>query len=215
MGGPNLLRSQLALSDLDGELIIPVIQGSRQSTGMPAIKMTPADVKAVAVYIHNVAAAIGNQGNPPSIGVPPPSIVVGNASEGEAFFNAKCGGCHSAAGDLKGIATRMSDPKALQNAWVGGGGRGGRGATAIVPNARTVMVTVTESSGEKTEGRLVRIDDFLVTVGFEDGTQRTFRRDGEAPKIDVRDPMKGHRDLLAVYTDRDIHDVTAYLVTLK
>ena len=129
-------------------------------------------------------------------------------------FAAKCGGCHSAAGDLHGIATRISDPKALQNAWVAGGGRGGRGAAAV-PNARTVMVTVTESSGEKTEGRLVRIDDFLVTVGFDDGTQRTFRRDGDTPKVDVRDPMKGHRDLLAVYTDKDIHDVTAYLVTLE
>lgn len=214
IGGPNLLRSQVVLSDQDGELILPIVQGSRQSTGMPAIKMTPADVKAVAVYIHNVAAAIGNQGNPPSISMAPPSILVGSESAGEAYFNAKCGGCHSATGDLRGIATRISDPKALQNAWVGGGGRGGRGA-AVVPNARTVMVTVTESTEEKTEGRLVRIDDFLVTVGFEDGTQRTFRREGDTPKVDVRDPMKGHRDLLAVYTDKDIHDVTAYLVTLK
>ncbi len=37
MGGPNLLRSQVALSDQDGELIVPIIQGSRQSMGMPAI----------------------------------------------------------------------------------------------------------------------------------------------------------------------------------
>src|SRR5690242_14498804 len=48
MGGPNLLRSQLALSDKEGELIVPVIQGSRQSTGMPAIQMSPADANAVA-----------------------------------------------------------------------------------------------------------------------------------------------------------------------
>ena len=35
------------------------------------------------------------------------------------------------------------------------------------------------------------------------------------PKVEVRDPLQGHRDLLAVYTDKDMHDVTAYLVTLK
>ncbi len=80
---------------------------------------------------------------------------------------------------------------------------------------RTVTVTVTLPSGESVEGRLVRIDDFLVTVGLADGTERTFRREGDEPKVEVHDPMKPHRDLLAVYTDKDIHDVTAYLVTLK
>jgi len=44
---------------------------------------------------------------------------------------------------------------------------------------------------------------------------RTFRRNGDTPKIEIHDPMKGHRDLLAQYTDKDMHDVTAYLVTLK
>ena len=80
---------------------------------------------------------------------------------------------------------------------------------------RTATVSVTLPSGEIVEGRLVQIDDFLVTVGLADGTVRTFRRDDEVPKVEVHDPMKVHRDLMAVYTDKDIHDVTAYLVTLK
>src|ERR1700738_2981070 len=45
MGGPNLLRSQVTLIDQHGELIIPIIQGSRQSAGMPAVPMSPADGK--------------------------------------------------------------------------------------------------------------------------------------------------------------------------
>jgi len=217
LGGPNLLRSQVALSDKDGEKIIPIIQGSRQDTGMPAIPMSPEDAKAVATYVRSVLETLGRQGMPPSIGKAAPSVLVGDAREGQAFFTAKCAGCHSPTGDLQGVAGRFPDAKALQNAWVsGGGGRGGRGGG--VPGtitARTVMVTVTLPSGEKVEGRLGRIDDFLVTVGLADGTMRTFRRDGNVPKVDVRDPMKGHRDLLAVYTDKDMHDVTAYLVTLK
>ena len=220
MGGPNLLRSQLALSDKDGELIVPVIQGSRQSTGMPAITMSPEDAKAVAAYVRSVMATIGRQGMPPEIGKPVLSVLVGNASEGQAFFAAKCSGCHSVTGDLQGIGSRISDAKALQNTWVSGGGRGGRGGgrgggAPGAPSARTVMVAVTLPSGEKVEGRLARIDDFLVTVGMADGTLQTFRRNGDVPKVEVRDPMKAHRDLLAVYTDKDMHDVTAYLVTLK
>jgi cytochrome c oxidase cbb3-type subunit 3 len=65
------------------------------------------------------------------------------------------------------------------------------------------------------EGHLARIDDFLVSVEQADGTVRTFRRNGDVPKIVVRDPMKAHKELLSQYTDKDIHDVTAYLATLK
>ena len=85
----------------------------------------------------------------------------------------------------------------------------------VATGPRTVTVSVTVPSGEKVEGRLVQIDDFLVTVGLADGTVRTFRRDEDVPKVEVHDPLKAHRDLLAVYTDKEIHDVTAYLVTLK
>jgi cytochrome c oxidase cbb3-type subunit III len=218
LGGPNLLRSQVALSDKDGELIVPIIQGSRQDAGMPAIGISPEDAKAVAAYIRSVEETIGRQGYPPSVGLAAPSVLIGNANEGRAYFAAKCAACHSPTGDLQGLATRITDAKALQNAWVSGGGgrgRGGRGGAAGAPTARTVMVTVALPAGQSVEGRLVRIDDFLVTVGLSDGTARSFARKGDAPKIDVHDPMKAHRDLLAEYTDQTMHDVTAYLVTLK
>ena len=214
LGGPNLLRSQLALSDRDGELILPIIQGSRKDGGMPAIPMSPQDGKAVAAYVRSVLETIGRQGMPPSVGLPPPSVVVGDASAGKAYFAAKCSGCHSITRDLEGIATRIPDPKTLQSTWVAGSGRGRRGPAAT--DARSVAtVTVTLPSGESVEGQLVRIDDFLVTLRLADGTSRTFRRDDDVPKVEVHDPMKTHRDLLAVYTDKDMHDVTAYLVTLK
>jgi cytochrome c oxidase cbb3-type subunit 3 len=98
---------------------------------------------------------------------------------------------------------------------VAGGLRRRRLPPAGPPSKRTPTVTVTLPSGERIEGQLVRIDDFLVTVGLADGTLRTIRRDEDVPKVEVHDPMQTHRDLLAVYTDKDIHDVTAYLVTLK
>lgn len=211
LGGPNLLRSQLTLGDQDGELILPIIQGSRQNQGMPAIEMKREDGLAVAAYVRSIVATIGRQGMPPSVGQEPPSVLVGDARAGQAYFDTKCTGCHSPTGDLKGIATKFPDPKALQNRWVaaGGGRRGGDTGT------HPVTVTVTQPSGEKVDGRLVRIDDFLVTIALADETMHTFRREGDVPNIDVHDPMKAHRDLLSVYTDQNMHDVTAYLVTLK
>jgi len=102
----------------------------------------------------------------------------------------------------------------------GGGGRGGRGggggaATTSAPNRREVTVTVTLASGEKVEGRLGRIDDFIVTLTQADGTARSFRRDGDLPRIDIRDPLEAHKKLLLVYTNTDMHNVTAFLATLK
>ncbi len=214
MGGPNLLRSQLAIVDKEGELIIPVIEKGRGN--MPAIPMPPADLQATAAYVRSVMATIGRQGMPPGVGKEPPSILVGDAKAGQQFFDSKCGSCHSASGDLKGLATRLSDPRLLQNTWVAGGGgrRGGRGG-APPSERRIVTAVVTPKSGPAVEGQLLRIDHFLVTLKLADGTIRSFTRDGDVPKVEVRDPMKAHRDLLPEYTDKNIHDVTAYLVTLK
>jgi cytochrome c oxidase cbb3-type subunit 3 len=199
MGGPNLLRSQVALSDKDGELIVPILEGSRQSAGMPKIALSGDDEKAMVQYLHNMLESIGNQGKPPSIGKAAPDVLVGDAKAGQVYFDSKCAGCHSATGDLAGIGSRMPDAKSIQNAFVsgGGGGRGGRGGDGP-PSPRTVMVAVTMPSGETVEGRLVRIDDFFVTLRQADETVRTFRRNGDTPKVEVKDPMKAHRDLLGV-----------------
>ena len=215
LGGPNLLRSQVALSDIHGELIVPIIHGSRQKMGMPAIGLDDADANAVAAYVRSVIVTIQRQGAPPSAGQQAPSILVGNADEGKAYFATKCSGCHSATGDLNKIADRFPDPKRLQNAWLAGGSRDEPESDDPASTARTVMATVTLASGEVVQGKLERVDDFLITLILADGSQRTFRRDGNMPKIVIHDPLGVHRDLLSQYTDQNIHDVTAYLVTLK
>lgn len=217
IGGPNLLRSQLALNDQDGELIGPVITQGRQTPGMPsmpAIALPPDDLKAVAAYVHSVQATMRGQGSPPAGPQVELNVLVGDARAGEAYFKTNCTACHSATGDLQGIGARITDPTQLQNTWVGGGRGRGAGAPGA-PNRRQVTVAVTQPNGQKVEGRLDRIDDFIVVLTTADGTQRSFARNGETPNVEVRDPMERHRRLLATYTDRDIHNVTAYLVTLK
>ena len=217
LGGPNLLRSQVALSDRNGELIVPIIHGSRQNMGMPAIELNDADANAVAAYVRSIIETIQGQGAPPSAGHEVPSILIGNASEGKAYFATKCSGCHSATNDLSKIATRITDPKRLQDAWLAGGTRQEEEETreGTASSARTVTATISQPSGETVEGKLVRVDDFSITVTLADGSQRTFSRSGDTPKVEIHDPVKIHRDLLSQYSDKDIHDVTAYLVTLK
>jgi cytochrome c oxidase cbb3-type subunit 3 len=80
---------------------------------------------------------------------------------------------------------------------------------------KPATATVTLASGEKVAGRLLRLDDFLVTLALEDGTTRTIRRTGPTPRIDVQDPGAPHRQLLLELTNANMHDVTAYLATLK
>ena len=126
--------------------------------------------------------------------------------------------CHSATGDLKGIGTRITDVMELQNFWVAGGPPAGRGRAAGAAGAgavKPVTVTITQPSGQKIEGRLVHADDFVVTLAAADGSLQSITRKGDTPKVEINDPRAAHKKLLPSYTDKDIHDVTAYLVTLK
>jgi cytochrome c oxidase cbb3-type subunit 3 len=214
-GGPSLLRSLAALSDQHGEEIGPIVKGSRQDKGMPAFNLADADIVAVAEYIHSVLAKVGTQARPPDA-VDPSSlkVLVGNATAGEAYFKSKCATCHSVTGDLKGFGSKYEDPRTMQNTWVsggGGGGRGGRGGGGGKPST----VTVTLANGQKIDGQLVRKDDFIVTLITPDGERRSIARDGEVPKVEVHDPNEAHKKLLPTLDDKSMHDVSAYLATIK
>ena len=210
-GGPNLLRSEITMNDQSGELIQSVIREGRRNPGMPsmpAIDLSADDIRAIAEYIHSILATARGQGSPPPGPPVTLNVLVGDVNAGRAYFEAKCGSCHSATGDLRGIGLRFSNPTQLQNAWVAGGAGGRGGGTTPV----TATVTL---RGEKVEGRVLRSDEFLITLEMPDGTSRSFRRDGDVPNVEIHNPRAGHIKLLAGYTDKDIHDVTAYLVTLK
>jgi mono/diheme cytochrome c family protein/small nuclear ribonucleoprotein (snRNP)-like protein len=209
-GGPNLLRSQLVLDDIKGEGFAPVVQNGRPDGGMPKFDLAIAQISDIAAFLHSIPV-----GGRDAARQTPINVVVGDANAGKTFFTAKCASCHSVSGDLKGIAGRIDDPKTLQQTWMmpNGGGRGGRGASTV--NVPPTTVTVTVASGQKVEGRLVRVDDFLVSLTDADGKLRSFPRKGDQPRVAIHEPMQPHLDLLPVYTDKEIHDVTAYLVTLK
>jgi hypothetical protein len=144
----------------------------------------------------------------------PLSILVGDAKAGQAFFNGPgdCNSCHSVTGDLAGIGSKMA-PKALQDALVSGGGGGGRGAAPASAPKMTVKVTL--PTGEVVQGTLDRIDDFDVSLVEANGNHRSFRRNGDVPKVEVNNPLQAHLNMLGKITDDQIHNLTAYLVTVK
>lgn len=219
LGGPNLLRSQVALSDQHGELIGSIVHGARQDKGMPAFNLSDSDVVAVAEYIHSVLAEVGRQGRPPGAeDIPALKVIVGNPAAGKAYFAAKCASCHSVTGDLKGYAAKYTDPRVLQNTWVSGvagGGRGGFGPVAAEPGAKPTTVTVTLADGQKIEGKLLQQNEFIVTLIEADGTRRSITRNANVKSVEVHDPDEAHKNLARTLDDKDMHDVTAYLATIQ
>jgi cytochrome c oxidase cbb3-type subunit 3 len=211
VGAPDLVRSILVLDDEKGILITPLLKNGRPDEGMPKPNLTDAQISDLVAWLHVQTYAAGHRTTYAF-----QDVLTGNAKKGEAYFNTTCATCHSATGDLKGIGARY-DAFALQARWLqprgGRGGRGGGGGEASKRGQTTVTVSL--PSGEKIDGTLDRIDDFSVSLRDASGEYRSFSREGATPKVEVHDPLKAHTDLLGKYTDPDIHNVTAFLVTLK
>jgi mono/diheme cytochrome c family protein len=212
-GGNNLLRSDYVMRDRRGEAIAPLLKSS--TLNEHKFDFTADQVADIAAFIHEFKINSRDPGR-----MRPPTIVVGDAKAGQLYFQSKCASCHSVTGDLQGIAGRIDDPRNLQQTWlmpqlVGARPGGGPPPASFGSKVPPVTVTVTQPNGEKVQGDLGRIDDFIVTLTQPDETTRSFRREGDTPKVEVHDPLKPHKELLKVYSDKDIHDVTAYLVTIK
>jgi cytochrome c oxidase cbb3-type subunit 3 len=211
--GSNLLRSPVAMDDQHGELII-----ANLAKHNPPVTLVAADGVAASEYIHSVLATMGAQGSPPGrnpVGLQL-NVLVGDAQAGKSYFDGHCASCHSITGDMKGIGSKYDDPRQLQNAWVPGtgaaGGRGGRGG------GRGGTATVTLANGQKIEGSLVHEDDFLVILKLADGTRRSIPIENGVPKVEVPDAQAAHKKMVMELDDpqnKNMHDVTAYLATLK
>jgi mono/diheme cytochrome c family protein len=209
--GPDLIVSLVTLHDEDGVQIGEYVRGAKHQAAAK-LELPSEQAGDIAAYLHSRVIYASGRG----IVHPETEILVGNAKAGEAYFNGagKCNTCHSVTGDLKGIGSRF-EGSSLQNRWVGPGGRGGgrRGAGGANPNA--IQATITLPSGQTIKGPLVRLTDFDVIIRDTDGMERSFARHKGVPKVDLTNPLQAHIDLLAKLTDDDMHNMTAYLATLK
>jgi len=210
-GAPDLIRSVLVLDDEKGILIAPVIRDGRPDRGMPKLPLSEAQIADIVAWLHVRTYAAGHRGTY-TYG----DVVTGDARKGEAYFNGagQCSTCHSPSGDLAGIGKKY-EPFSLQARWLQPRSSRRSGAAAAAAAKALPTVEVTLPSGESFSGTLDHIDDFTVSLRDSTGQFHSFAREADTPKVEVHDPLKAHTDLLRTYSDADIHNITAYLVTLK
>jgi len=207
-GGPDLLHSTVVLQDDNGQQLGAFLQQGRPDKGMPAFGgLKQEQATDIATYLHAEVLAAVSQRNVQI------DIVTGNPKRGEEFFKGegKCNSCHSITGDLKGIGSKYQ-PLVLQDKAMSPRGPAtfGNPAAGVQP-----IATITLPSGEVVAGTVLRMNLFNITIRDAKGMRRTFARDGEVPKVEVRDPLQDHIDNLLKMTDQHMRDLTAYLVTLK
>ena len=209
-GAPNLVRSLLVLDDEKGILIAPVIREGRPDKGMPKLPLTEAQISDIVAWLHVRTYSAGHRTTYVF-----KDVLTGDPKQGEAYFNGagSCSSCHSAAKDLAGIGSKY-DPLSLQSRWLhprsARRGRSAADAAKLAPK-----VTVTLPSGEKITGTLDRIDDFTVSLRDSENRFHSFKRNGDTPRVEIDDPLSKHMEMLRQYTDADIHNMTAYLASLK
>ena len=195
---PDLVRSPLVVHDENGNLIAPVIKNGRPEKGMPPLPLSDATIADITAFLHaRVRASMHSRGVNPDR---PDRLLSGNAAHGRELFTGKyqCAKCHSG-NDLASAVARYK-PLQLELAM-------------LYPRRAERTATVHTKSGETATGTLLHIDEFYVALRDETGRYRSFDR--RIADVKIADPLAAHRDMLDRYTDRDIHDLFAYLMTLK
>jgi cytochrome c oxidase cbb3-type subunit III len=210
--GPDLVRSVLVLHDEGtGKDIGPVILNGRPAKGMPKFNFTEDQIKDIAAFLRSRNQAAANRMEYQIL-----NINTGDAKAGEAYFQAHCANCHSPTGDLAHIASKYDAPT-LQNKFLYPLEHHYPGTPGPPPDPRTEKnITVTLPSGETVSGTLDHMDDFSVAMTDSSGEYHSWLLDGaNGVHVEIRDPLKAHEELLKQYTDTDMHNILAYLETLK
>jgi cytochrome c oxidase cbb3-type subunit III len=200
--GPNLVRSTVVLHDEKGQEIGPIIKNGRPQAGMPAFPgLKPEDIYNISQYLHLQVELAANRGTYGQTYGTLRNQVSGDPKKGQTFFAANCGSCHAVSGDFAKVGAKFPDAATMQSRFLWPAQRGPRRAT------------VTTRDGQTFAGSLMKFDDFNVSLRMANGDFHEWPADRVT--VRVEDKLGGHRALLPKYSDADIHNMTAYLVTLK
>lgn len=198
--GPDLTRSKLVAEDVSGDKIGPVVRNGRPQNGMPRFTVSDQELASLVAFIHTQKSIAESQKGGRR-GVDVSDLQTGNLEAGKRYFNGegKCSSCHSPSGDLAGIAKRFGGLKLEER--------------LLYPRGAKSKIAITLPSGETIAGQLAYQDEFNVAVRDSSGWYRSFPVSKVKFKVDA--PAEAHADLLAKYTDDDIHNLMAYLQTLR
>jgi cytochrome c oxidase cbb3-type subunit III len=199
--GPDLTRSKLVTEDVDGDKIGEVVRNGRPDKGMPRFDRSDQQIAGLVAFIHtqqNRALARGVGGRK---GVDAADLQTGNAAAGKQYFDGAggCATCHSPTGDLAGIASRYQGLQLEEQ--------------MLYPEHAKSRVTVKLASGQTVSGTLAYLDEFTVGLIDSTGSYRSWRTSNVRYKLDA--PVNAHVELFSKYTDADIHNLMAYLQTLR
>jgi cytochrome c oxidase cbb3-type subunit 3 len=196
--GPSLTKSPLVRDDPSGDKVRALLRDGRVDKGMPAFRLADSDVAAIIAFIRDQRTNANGARRTVDVG----DLQSGNAERGRSYFNGagRCATCHSPGGDLSGVANRLQGLELLQR--------------MLYPSrSRAAKVTVKTRSGETIAGTLAYRDEFTIALTDETGRYRSWLvRD---VSFTVNNPLDAHVEQLARYTDDDMHDVLAYLQTLR
>ncbi len=203
--GPDLTRSKLVTADVDGDKIGPVVRNGRPDKGMPPFDRTDQQIASLAAFIHtqqnNAVATGGRRGSGGRKGVDVSDLQTGNVEAGKKYFEGAggCSGCHSPTGDLAGVASRYQGLELEER--------------MLYPKHAKPKVSVTLASGQTVDGKLAYLDEFTVGLIDSDGSYHSWRIRDVQYKVDPA--LDAHVELFPKYTDADVHNLMAYLQTLR
>jgi len=198
--GPDLTRSKLVTADVDGDKIGPVVRNGRPDKGMPRFDLTDQQIAGLMAFIHTQKNnSAKNKGGRKGVDVA--DLQTGNVEAGKKYFNGAggCSACHSPTADLAGVASRYKGLDLEEQ--------------MLYPRHAKRKVSVTTGSGETIAGNLAYLDEFTVALIDSTGTYRSWRLRDVQPKVD--DPLNAHVEQFPKYTDEDVHNLMAYLQTLR
>ena len=198
--GPDLTRSKLVTQDVDGDKIGPVVRSGRPDKGMPPFDRSEDQIASLVAFIHTQQSnALTRKGGRKGVDVA--DLQTGSVDAGKLYFNGAggCATCHSPTGDLAGIASRFRGLELEEQ--------------MLYPKHAKSKVTVTLASGQTITGTLAYLDEFTVGLVDSTGAYRSWRTSDVQHKVDA--PLNAHVELFGKYSDDDIHNLMAYLQTLR
>lgn len=197
---PGLTRMPLVIADYKGEKLAEVLKEGRQ--GMPKFAhLSKDDVFSISQFLQLQIELAANRGTYGSTYGGLRNQVTGDAKKGETFFQANCISCHSATGDLAKVGAKFQQVTALKSRFLWPATLGPAKAKVITPSGQTIAGTVKTNT------------DFEISLVDAKGTYHYWPR--QQVKVEIEDKLTGHRALLPKYSDADINNLAAYLVTLK
>jgi cytochrome c oxidase cbb3-type subunit III len=199
--GPNLITSDVVLGDDHGEHLVPFLKKGRPNLGMPSFaSVSDKDLTDIAEFLHQQVYDVANRGTYHVL-----NIVVGNAAKGQAYVSAHCMSCHTA-DNFAHIASKFRTPDQLQRGWIW--------PSRPADHSLDITATVKMADGASVSGRVSQIDDFHVALIGEGGETHIINR-SPGVEVTLNDPLAAHEAMIMTLKNDDMHDVTAYLETLK